>query len=388
MCLAVWPLTGFSGLLQILLLIVSAFLVTAFMITVVLHYRRRKKEPEPADVEQIVAASPETAQYKIEDEYILFDHSGLIREYKAKLIKNHARYMALKQDFEQLEEKYNAVLQTANSPLQNFKPDIMEQTVANSTTVEVSQRNELQDRLEKLNEAYQSLNNEKNILTEQLALACLGEEEKLAILGKWKEELKQAKNKLAEQECMKDLLDEKKSQVEFLQQQLEQRIRNFHISELKLQETAEQLKNNRLALDETSKNLQLEKVNAEEMRARLSDVEAALNNHQQMLTGKQDRIIYLENLLREIKDQNEMLQASVADYSEKSANQQQLLDDEQSRNLYMEQKLTGNKRLLQKLFNELSACIQEDGAEPPIIPLRPAYINKIIVEEWEEKAVQ
>ena len=388
MCLAVWPLTGFSGLLQILLLIVSAFLVTAFMITVVLHYRRRKKEPEPADVEQIVAASPETAQYKIEDEYILFDHSGLIREYKAKLIKNHARYMALKQDFEQLEEKYNAVLQTANSPLQNFKPDIMEQTVANSTTVEVSQRNELQDRLEKLNEAYQSLNNEKNILTEQLALACLGEEEKLAILGKWKEELKQAKNKLAEQECMKDLLDEKKSQVEFLQQQLEQRIRNFHISELKLQETAEQLKNNRLALDETSKNLQLEKVNAEEMRARLSDVEAALNNHQQMLTGKQDRIIYLENLLREIKDQNEMLQASVADYSEKSANQQQLLDDEQSRNLYMEQKLTGNKRLLQKLFNELSACIQEDGAEPPIIPLRPAYINKIIMEEWEEKAVQ
>ena len=388
MCLAVWPLTGFSGLLQILLLIVSAFLVTAFMITVVLHYRRRKKEPEPADVEQIVAASPETAQYKIEDEYILFDHSGLIREYKAKLIKNHARYMALKQDFEQLEEKYNAVLQTANSPLQNFKPDIMEQTVANSTTVEASQRNELQDRLEKLNEAYQSLNNEKNILTEQLALACLGEEEKLAILGKWKEELKQAKNKLAEQECMRDLLDEKKSQVEFLQQQLEQRIRNFHISELKLQETAEQLKNNRLALDETSKNLQLEKVNAEEMRARLSDVEAALNNHQQMLTGKQDRIIYLENLLREIKDQNEMLQASVADYSEKSANQQQLLDDEQSRNLYMEQKLTGNKRLLQKLFNELSACIQEDGAEPPIIPLRPAYINKIIVEEWEEKAVQ
>ena len=157
---------------------------------------------------------------------------------------------------------------------------------------------------------------------------------------------------------------------------------------MKLQETAEQLKNNRLALDETSKNLQLEKVNAEEMRARLSDVEAALNNHQQMLTGKQDRIIYLENLLREIKDQNEMLQASVADYSEKSANQQQLLDDEQSRNLYMEQKLTGNKRLLQKLFSELSACIQEDGAEPPIIPLRPAYINKIIVEEWEEKAVQ
>ena len=54
MCLAVWPLTGFSGLLQILLLIVSAFLVTAFMITVVLHYRRRKKEPEPADVEQII----------------------------------------------------------------------------------------------------------------------------------------------------------------------------------------------------------------------------------------------------------------------------------------------------------------------------------------------
>ena len=107
-----------------------------------------------------------------------------------------------------------------------------------------------------------------------------------------------------------------------------------------------------------------------------------------MLTGKQDRIIYLENLLTEIKDQNEMLQAGLSDSSEKVANQQQLLEDEQSRNTFLEQKLSNNKRLLQKLFNELSTCVEEDSTAPPIVTLRPAYISKAITEEWEEKAVQ
>ena len=391
MCLAVWPLTGFSGLLQILLLIVSFFLVTAFVITVVLHYRRRKKVPEPVDVQQIVAASPETAQYKVEDEYILFDHSGLIRDYKAKLVKNHARYMALRQDFEQLEEKYNAVLQTGVTPLQTSKPIIMEQTLANNPNEETSVetgKNDLQERLEKLNHAYKELENENVVLTEQLALACMGEEEKLAILGKWKEELKQARNKLSELECVKDLLEEKNTQVEFLQQQLEQRIRNFHVSEKKLNETIEQLENSRHALDETSKNLHHEKDYTEELRNKLFAAETALNNNMQILGSKQDRITYLENLLTEIKDQNEMLQASLADGSEKVANQQQLLDDEQTRNSYLEQKLSNNKRLLQKLFKDLAACVEEETTEPPIVTLRPAYISKLVTEEWEEKAIQ
>jgi len=299
--------------------------------------------------------------------------------------------MALRQDFEQLEEKYKAALQTAVDPLQTSKPVIMQQTLANNPNEETSvqtEKNDLQERLEKLNDAYQSLENENVLLTEQLALACMGEEEKLAILGRWKEELKQARNKLAEQECIKDLLEEKNTQVEFLQQQLEQRIRNFHVSETKLKETAEQLENSRLALDETSKYLNQEKGVTEELRDKLFAAESALNNNILLLNSRQDRITYLENLLTEIKDQNEMLQASVADGGEKVANQQQLLDDEQSRNSYLEQKLSHNKRLLQKLFKDLAACIEEDTTEPPIVTLRPAYISKIVTEEWEEKAAQ
>ena len=142
------------------------------------------------------------------------------------------------------------------------------------------------------------------------------------------------------------------------------------------------------ALDETSKSLHHEKDYTEELRNKLFAAETALNNNMQILGSKQDRITYLENLLTEIKDQNEMLQASLADGSEKVANQQQLLDDEQTRNSYLEQKLSNNKRLLQKLFKDLAACFEEDTTEPPIVTLRPAYISKLVTEEWEEKAIQ
>ena len=398
MCLAVWPLSGFSGLLQILLLIVCTFLVAAFVITVVLHYRRRKKEAEPAEVEQIVAASPESTHFKLENEYILFDHSGLIRDYKTKLVNNHARYMALKQDFEKLEIKYNSLLLTSVSPQQQNKSTTMEQhfTGDQHQLIEAPQqtanmdaeKNELNEKLENLNQAYHRLENEKAELADKLALACLGEEDKLAILSRWKEELRQVKNKLVEQECMKDMLEEKKSQVDFLQQQLEQRIRNFREAELQLTNTNEELLNLRQALDSSTGQLQALKSGTEGIQEKLTNAEITLGNQQLDLVNKLNHITYLENTLQEIKQQNEMLQAEVADGRDQSLNLQQLLDDEKAHSIFIEQKLASNKRLLQRLFKEFAICMDEDMSEPPIVALRPAYISKTKSDEWVEKAIQ
>jgi hypothetical protein len=122
MPLAVEPFTGFTGLLQLILLIAAGFLIGAFVITVIMHYRQRKKTGLPPDtMEQLIASSPENCAYKLENEYILFDHSGMIRDYKSRLAKNQAKYAALKQDYEKLLESYNALL--LKSSLQELKKE-------------------------------------------------------------------------------------------------------------------------------------------------------------------------------------------------------------------------------------------------------------------------
>ena len=57
-----------------------------------------------------------------------------------------------------------------------------------------------------------------------------------AVIQKWEEEKAELKKRISEQEYLKDVLEEKKLQISFLQQQLEQRIKNHHLVEQQFRE--------------------------------------------------------------------------------------------------------------------------------------------------------
>ena len=60
--------------------------------------------------EEFLKASPELLGYTNGDgEYVFFDQSSVLAEYKKKLLYYHARYTALRHDFAKLELKYNAL---------------------------------------------------------------------------------------------------------------------------------------------------------------------------------------------------------------------------------------------------------------------------------------
>ena len=388
MLLAVEPLAGFTELLQVLLLIVAVFLTAAFVITVIMHYRRKKSgEIEPDALQQIVACSPESTAYIIEDEYVLFDHSGLIKDYKTRLANNHARYNALKQDYEKLENKYNSLtIQTTKK----LKSQNMEKP--NSPVIDNDNPKEydnLAEQLANLNRSYLSLKFENEELTKSLSSAISGEEGRENLVLSWKEENKNLRNKVADLEYLKEVVDEKKSQISFLQNQLDQRIKNHHQVERSLAEVNEQLKqslsnweNSKAALERTSNDLR-------EVNEKLEQANYSLQQEQGSIASKQDHITYLENLLKEIKDQNEMLQAEVSDQQQKMSNLGQLLEDEQSRRLSAEQRLGANRILLQRIYKEFAACMEGQTEDSPVVPLRPAYISTANGMEWQEtSAVQ
>lgn len=360
---------------------------------------------EPDKVKMLIASTPESSGYKIDDnEFVLFDHSGIIREYKTRLVNNHARYNALKQDFDELEDKYNSLLIGASSSIINKNNGIMEQEIMSTPQMQTpteqesfhqisEERNALQARLDQLNHSFQNLEKENQGLQARLELMPGNEDGKFEQIERWREENQALKNKLAEQEYIKDVLEEKKSQIEFLQQQLEQRIRNYHQSEQALKETRDQLQRLRLntedaqsAIQAAKQALSIQQEETEQLKSQLTHNEAALEESQHQLASRQDHIIYLENLIKETREQNEMLNAAVGDNQEKVDNLRQLLEDEQSRVFQAEQRLQSNKLLLQRLYKEFSACIKEEEmGGSPVVNLRPAYVNN---EEWDETAAQ
>src|SRR5688572_19995083 len=121
----------FAQFLRILSWILLPVLGLAVIITMLLHYRRKRilSKNEVGSDDSFLLQSPAEIKYnRPGGVHILFDHSGLIRQYKDKLSYNYARYAALKQDFEDLETKYTAAISTGTAA-QEPKKNIMEHSV-------------------------------------------------------------------------------------------------------------------------------------------------------------------------------------------------------------------------------------------------------------------
>ena len=380
MLLAVSPLAGFSGFLQILLIILSGILCTSFIITVIAHYRKRKeKELEPEAVQQILASSPENVGYRLDNDYLLIDHSGLIRDYKSKLVNYHARYTALKQDFAKLEDKYNSLLIQKDSG--NPKTNTMEPT-SSAATAEFKQELEIEKQgllaqVAQLNLACRELEKDKASLLAKLEMAAAPDHEKNEKLEQWLAENQQLKSQLAEQGYLKDLLGEKEAQISFLQEKLEQRIRHFHQSEQQLNGVREQVEQQRKLLDESRTELETAQQN-------MAAMQTSLESNNEILKQKNDHIVYLENTLNEIREQNEMLNAAVADETTKLAQMEEILEQAKERSQYAEQRLQANKELMQRLYNEFSQCMAEPADKAPLVVMHPSAN----LEQWEEPVAQ
>lgn len=385
MLLAAGPSFEFMRFMQILVWIILPVLLSAVALTVFLHYRRKRKEVAVAeDAENsLILAAPEQFNHKIVDgQYVHFDHSGLIREYKKRMFFNHARYAALRKDYALLEARYSllagssgriAHVKTKNIYMKNQDVQFTDQLPENPTT----EKKELTDKLEQLHRSYQRLEEENRFLLEQVTLQTAGDTEKDKVLDKWKEDYKNLRNRVTEQDYMEELLEEKKAQISFLQNQLEQRIKNQHQSEQQRQQALTVMEEEQTArqnfaqqFDTLKAELQQEKEHTDQLQVRLVEKDEQFNDQQQTLLSKSDQVVYLQNILKETKEQNELLNAELADRKDEIESMKQLLSDEHARLQFMEQKLISNKQLLRRLYNEFSSCIEADNDKAAMVVIR------------------
>lgn len=390
MLIATGQLTLLADFLQILCWIILPLFLLTFLVTVAHHhYKRKRNAAEALAEDELFNPSAEPAA-----DYLFFDHSGLIRQYKNKLSYSHARYRALEQDYETLREKYSTIDVPGKNKISHLKNNQMENTneqlqaaLEKMTNDFAEEKKELLARLEQLDRSYKSLEIENESLLEQTNLQTYSDEEKQVIVNRWAGENKQLKEQVAEQLYLKDVVEEKKAQVDFLQTQLEQRIKKHHETERVKEQVSSELETlqqmqqqfgserERLQAEITSKQEGIEA-----LQHTISVKENELTEKTQVIRQKEEHIIYAESQLTEVKQQNELLNAAVADSRELADSLNRQLQDEQAKLVAAEQKLQANKQLMQRLYKEFSMCVEEDSRDSPVVSLRPAYLSSVAEE--------
>jgi|GEM_PF-6687298 len=218
----------FMQFVQILCWILGPALLIAALVTIVLHYRKKKTEHHDGEP---IPGSPEILGYtKGDGEFVCFDHSPLINEYKKRLSFSHARVTALRKDLEKLQQRYDALAAFTITRLkddsENRKmkpggiPASVKKEIEKASRQFEKERKGWEDQQQQLNDAYKRLEDEYKNLQEKMELQTLTSEEKEEKLMQWQEKNRELSEKLDEQKWLQHVLDEKKAQIAYLQNNL------------------------------------------------------------------------------------------------------------------------------------------------------------------------
>ncbi len=393
MLLASGPSFEFIKFIQVFCWIVLPVLLLAVLLTIYFHFRKKRSEgssDENID-EKLAAASPEQMGFTRGDgEYVLFDHSALIGEYKNRLSYNHARYTALRRDFEKLEltnaglaryATYQFLKNKKDDMGNNYEqmPQVLQEEISKITAAAKIEKEEMLAAMERISWSYKLLEEENQTLQDQLKIHTASGDEKNMVLVRWIEENASLKEKVAEQKYVHDVLTEKKAQIDFLQNQLEQRIKNSNQWENEYAKLATEMEESKL---ENSRQLQIlneDLINKNEevdkMQVLFCGLEEQLKEKDQVVTSKQDHTDRVETALQEAKEQQDKMKAALAISNERVSHLENQLLTEKQKNEESGQSLAVHKQLFQKLYKDLSTIMKDEVSQSPVINLRTDYIS-------------
>ena len=386
----------FLQFLQILLWIAIPAIIIGMTITTLVHYRNKKRKGKKEE-DQLIVENHAT-QYAGYDDFSLLPQGvylpGSQDEVKGiihNLFHSKARYMAIQKDYEILNRKYerlhvniqqysntnkNKTMETIQTHMQ---PALHEQIESIKHQHEMEKK-ELYDELTQLTQAYENLEKDNNSLREQLVAYSSDDNKTTAVIQKWEAEKAELKKRISEQEYLREVLEEKKLQIGFLQQQLEQRIKNHHLVEQQFRELG-------IKFMEVKEELEIKQQSEKEFQSGINEKEQEIIKLKEKIQSTADQAAQLEASLKTTLEQNENFTLVVESNSKLigSLNEQLAVSNEIKKEL--ERKLEKNTALLKGFHKKLSDVFEEEIAESPVITLKPVYSQEN-TEQLTESAIQ
>jgi len=201
------------------------------------------------------------------------------------------------------------------------------------------------------------------------------------MIQKWEEEKAELKRRINEQEYLKDVLDEKKQQIVFLQQQLEQRIKNHHLVEQQFRELG-------IKFMETNEKLEIKEQSGKEFQAAVHDKEQEIILLKEVLQSATENTTQLEATIKELQEQHSNISFETNEKNNLISDLQAQLTDANETKIKLEERLERSQTFFKGFYRKLSDILQEEMPESPVIVMKPVYKQENIEEQMTESAIQ
>jgi len=304
---------------------------------------------------------------------------------------SNARYIAIQKDFKVLSEKYQQLRVNSYQNFETKKNKTMETIHTDMQQIPYEQidstqqeyeleKKELLAELNQLTISFENLEKENVNLREQLNVYCDNGTGFTSMIQKWDEEKAELKKRINEQEYLKDVLEEKKQQIVFLQQQLEQRIKNHHLEEQQFRELG-------IKLMDANEKLEIKEQSIKEFQATVHDKEQEIIFLKEVVQSATVNAVQLETTIKELQEQNS---SSSFELDKKSILINELhtqLTEVNEAKIKLEERLERSQTFIKGFHRKLSDILQEEIPESPVIVMKPVFKeeNK---EQFTESAVQ
>lgn len=391
----------FKQFIQIVLWVSLPLIVICLTAATFLHYRRKrkKKQIEPDD-EAIMYDMPAAGAVQP----MLSPHTrtpgteALLKQYEQQLLQSKDKYHTLEKSFRILQENYSAVIsrfddddsidksewQILQEKIEGYELKIaqLEQalsyikdnsdTTAISSAASIENKREEVEQLEKLitrlTEDLTARTNETNHLRDELDLTVKDKDLlylKEKISGVEEENLA-LKNTFPEVKYLEDLVKEKNLQVDFLQQQLEQRIKHNH----HLEHQQNILNDTNAVMQDMLMKTALQSADLEqqihskqnEMEALQGQLNELLNKNEQLENALQisrQEMVSVTNELTGMQNNQSGLQESLADKITRIRVLEEELAVSRHAAIAFEAKWENTSQLISRIYRELSGSVDD-----------------------------
>ena len=382
----------FFKFLQIFLWISIPALLIGMLLTTVMHYRDKRKKQKSLGESFIFEREGSNASDVSLIPLDLFLHGDKeeTRRIKNYLSHSNARYIAIQKDFKILTEKYQQLQVNSYQNSETKKNKTMETIHTDLQQISYEQINlqqeyelekkELLAELQQLTISFENLEKDNISLREQLNIYCDNGTGFSSMIQKWDEEETELKKRINEQEYLKDVLEEKKQQIVFLQQQIEQKIKSYHLVEQQFRELG-------IKFMDVNEKLEIKEQSIKEFQATMHDKEQEIIFLKEIVQSATDKAGQLETTIKELQEQNSTFSGELDKKNDLINELQAQLAEINEAKIKLEERLERSQTFFKGFHRKLSDILQEEIPESPVIVMKPVYKeeNK---EPLTESAIQ
>jgi len=382
----------FFNFLQVFLWISIPALLVGMLLTTVMHYRDKRKKQKSLGESFIFESEGSNAADVSLIPLDLFLHGDKeeTRRIKNYLSHSNARYIAIQKDFRVLTEKYQQLQVKSYQNFETKKNKSMETIHTDMQQISYEQvdskqeydleKKELLAELDQLTISFENLEKDNMNLREQLSVYSENGTGFTSMIQKWDEEKAELKKRISEQEYLKDVLEEKKQQIIFLQQQIEQRIKNHHLEEQQFRELG-------IKFIDANEKLEIKEQSIKEFKTTVHDKEQEIIFLKEVVQSETTKAVQLETTIKELQEQNSKFSFELDKKNDLINELQAQLVEINEAKIKLEERLERSQTFFKGFHRKLSDILQEEIPESPVIVMKPVYKeeNK---EQFTESAIQ